>query len=101
MEVKVETQVDRQRIIVSGDVDLSTSSQLRDALNQLTKEKTLRVEVNLAGVEYMDSSGIATLVECLQQTNGYGGKLILTGMTDAVRSVFELANLLPVFTVEK
>lgn len=100
MEVKVEIQVDRQRLLVTGDVDLSTSTQLREALNRLTQEKTMRIEVNLAGVAYMDSSGIATLVECLQQTNSYNGKLVLTGMTEAVRSVFELANLLPVFTVE-
>ncbi len=100
MEVKLEPQVDRQRVLVTGDVDLSTSTQLREVLNRLTGEKTPRIEVNLAGVGYMDSSGIATLVECLQQTNGYHGTLILAGMTEAVRSVFELANLLPVFTVE-
>ncbi len=100
MEVRTETQVDRQRVLVTGDVDMSTSAQLREALHRLTKEKVRLIEVNLAGVPYMDSSGIATLVECLQQCNAYGGQLVLAQMTENVRSVFELANLLSVFTVQ-
>ena len=100
MDIKTQQLGDRTVVGVTGEVDLFSSPQVRDALNKLTKAKTKLIEIELSGVSYMDSSGIATLVECLQQSNGYGGKLVLKNMSPAVKSVFELANLLSVFTVQ-
>ena len=48
---------------------------------------------------YIDSSGVATLVEALQIVNRYGGRLVLVGMTARVRGVFEIARLDTVFAL--
>ncbi len=83
----------------TGDVDLSRSPSLRVALRDALAVKPGRVIVDLAGVEYMDSSGIATLVEALQIARRGGTRIILCALRDRVRSVFEIARLDTVFTM--
>jgi len=50
-------------------------------------------------VPYMDSSGVATLVEAMQTARRTGGRLILCSMQAKVRSIFEIARLDTVFTI--
>ena len=60
-----------------GDVDLSTSPDLRAALQEAFTRKPAKVVVDLSGVAYMDSSGVATLVEALQNARRSGSRLVL------------------------
>ena len=53
--------------------------------------------MDLKKVSYIDSSGLATFVEALQRMNQAGGKLVLMGLTAAVRGVFEIAKLDSIF----
>ncbi|MBI3128168.1 MAG: STAS domain-containing protein [Candidatus Tectomicrobia bacterium] len=84
---------------VSGEVDMSNSPQVREKLIGFIKKKAPAILVDLGGVTYMDSSGIATLVEGLQETMGYGGKFRLVSLTPKVRQVFDLARLTDVFEI--
>ena len=99
MEVQVHNQ-DRAAIIeVLGEVDLYTSPRMREAIVQTASIKTALVVVDLSGVKYMDSSGVATLVEGLQLSRGYGGVFRLAGLGGAVREVFKFAKLEKVFEI--
>ncbi|HNR90905.1 MAG TPA: STAS domain-containing protein [Dokdonella sp.] len=83
-------------IRLRGEVDLSWSQQVRKAvLDALTSSS--RVGVDLAEVGYIDSSGIAALVEGFQQARTQGRGFALVAVSDAVRSVLELARLDRVF----
>ncbi len=82
-----------------GDVDLSRSPALRNALRQAQAAKPSKLVVDLAGVEYMDSSGVATLVEALQIARKNNTKIVLCDLKDKVRSIFEIARLDTVFTI--
>jgi len=84
---------------VSGEVDMMSSPDLRRVLTEALRAKPRVLVVNLANVAYMDSSGIATLVECLQGTRVYGGKLRLVEMRREILDVFELARLDRVFEI--
>jgi len=84
-------------IHVSGEVDMSTSPDLRKVLQTEVKAKTARIIVDLDGVSYIDSSGLATLVECLQGVRKYNGELLLAGLRKTVKDVFEIARLNEVF----
>jgi len=55
--------------------------------------------VDLSGVNYMDSSGVATLVEAMQISRRQSTKLVLCSLQDKVRSVFEIARLDRVFEI--
>ena len=83
----------------SGDVDLYSSPRLRDALLAEIKADGPSVLVNMSGVTYIDSSGIATLVEGLQLSRQTKTRFGLFGLRPNARSVLELARLHKVFTI--
>ncbi len=84
---------------IRGEVDLYSSPDLRKVLLQLTSASTPVLIIDLGNVKYMDSSGVATLVEALQQVGKYDGKLKLAQLRDAVKDVFELSRLDKVFDI--
>ena len=84
---------------VSGEVDMKTSPDLRRHLVALVGEKSEWIVVNLESVEYIDSSGLATLVECLQGAKKYGGRLSLTGMNENIKDIFVMTRLDTIFEV--
>jgi len=90
---------DGKYVELSGDVDLSRSPELRQGLLEMAKQKPDRLVIDLAGVPYMDSSGVATLVETLQAQRKGGGKMILCNLQPKVLSIFEIARLNMVFTI--
>lgn len=99
MEVHVRNHERAAIIEVQGEVDLYTSPRMREAIIQTASDKTPMVVVDLSGVGYMDSSGVATLVEGLQFSRGYGGAFRLAGLGGAVREVFKFAKLEKVFEI--
>lgn len=85
-------------VSVGGEVDLSWSPQLRKAILDALATKQ-PVAVNLAQVSYIDSSGIAALVEGFQQARGKNQRFALVAISTAVRAVLELARLDRVFPI--
>jgi len=82
----------------SGDVDLQSSPDARKILLECVARK-MPVLVDLSQVNYIDSSGIASLVESLQTARKGGGNLLLVSVSDAALRVLELARLDRVFTI--
>lgn len=99
LNIKSEKREQSLVISPSGDIDLMGSPTLRVELRKAAGEKPERLVIDLSGVTYMDSSGVATLVEAMQITRRSNTKLVLCGMQDRVRSVFEIARLDSVFTI--
>lgn len=99
LEVNNITKQGATIVEIHGDVDLYSSPQVRSVLMELTEKKTPGIVVDLKDVGYMDSSGVATLVEGLQQVGRYGGKFKLMHLASAVREVFELSRLDKVFEI--
>ena len=67
-EMNVEVAKHGETVVASpvGEIDLARSPSLRSRLAEVLKEKPSRLIIDLAQVPYMDSSGVATLVEALQ-----------------------------------
>lgn len=86
-------------LLIKGDIDMSSSTLVRTYLTNLFDENTKAIVVDLSKVAYIDSSGIATLVEGLQWSHANDTKFRLTCMTPMVKDVFEIARLLTVFEV--
>lgn len=100
IEVKTEVLSPQEAMVrVSGEVDMNTSPKLREILNSAAAQGMKQVTIELSGVSYMDSSGIATLVEMLQHMLARKGRLILKAMKPEVKSVFEIAHLTEVFEI--
>lgn len=94
-------QLDKTTIFdVSGDIDLANSPVIRKALLREVKEiRTPRVVMNLSKVRYIDSSGVASLVEGLKASRDVGSRFILFGLSTSAREVLQLSGLLKIFEV--
>jgi anti-sigma B factor antagonist len=86
-------------IAPSGDIDMDTSPDLRKTLMMLIKKRTAVLLVDFTGVSYIDSSGIATFVECLKSMTSYGGRLKLFSMTEGIKEIFSFSRLDKVFEI--
>lgn len=87
---------------VSGDIDLANSPAMRKVLlGEIKEKKTPKVFLNLKNVRYIDSSGIASLVEGLKAARDAGTRLILFGLSGAVREVMELSRLQRIFEIHE
>lgn len=83
---------------VWGEVDLSWSQDVRrQVLDAYARARSLAVQLD--GVSYIDSSGIAALVEGFQHARSKGGRFALLAPSEAVRAVLELARLDRVFPI--
>ena len=85
---------------VSGEVNIQTSPKLKASMKPLFEGKAQEVHVDLSAVPFMDSSGIATLVEGLQWARNENGRFVLHQLQDTVRDIFVLAKLDTVFDIE-
>ena len=101
MEITREAKPNATVVRIKGDVDMRSSPELRAELLVVSKEKPKRVIVSLEHVGYIDSSGIATLIECLKNVHHAGGKLSLVGVNEDIYPVFELAHLTEVFDIRR
>ncbi len=85
---------------LSGDIDFANSPQVRDSvLHEIRESRASRVMVNLSQVRYIDSSGVASLVEGFKASRDLGSRFILFGLSTAAREVLQLSRLLKVFEV--
>ncbi len=83
-----------------GEIDFGRSPALRQQLMAvLQQKKPARLVLDLTAVPYMDSSGVATLIEILQAQRRLGARLVLFGLQPKVRGIFEIARLNSVFTI--
>ena len=95
-----ERKVDEVTILeLSGEIDINTSPEVRKAFEQLIKEQRKKVLLNFTEVTYIDSSGLATLVEMLQRLKRFGGTLRLCGLSEKVRGLFEITKLDRLFSI--
>ena len=96
--VKSVKQQDKAIIMeLAGDIDLHHSVDLRQHLLDIMEKRPCVTIVNMSQVAFMDSSGLATLVEALQLCRRYEGELRLVGMQPRVRSIFEISRLDSIF----
>jgi anti-sigma B factor antagonist len=85
---------------VSGNIDISNSPEIRKALLRELREKDVsRVVLNLSGVDYIDSSGVASLVEGLKVSRESGSRFLLFGLSDSAREVLKISRLLKLFEI--
>jgi anti-sigma B factor antagonist len=84
---------------LEGEIDLHVSPRISASLGALIDEKPKQIVVDLTKVTYIDSSGLAVLIEGMQNVEAYGGRFALAGLQATVRPIFEIARLDQVFRI--
>jgi anti-sigma B factor antagonist len=101
MDIKVlDESNDKATISLNGTITFKNSNELRVALTELGKKKIKKIRIDMNGVDYLDSSAIATFIECLKTVKAYGGELVLFNLNDACKDIFMIARLDKIFTFE-
>ena len=96
MQVKATQKEEVTIFHVDGEINMGTSPELRKLFEKQTAKK---VVIDLEKVVYIDSSGLATLVEMLKKMKSQGGSLGLSGMSEKVKSLFEITKLDKLFSI--
>jgi anti-anti-sigma factor len=80
-------------LAVKGEIDIATSPRLIAALNDAVTDSSDSVVVDLAGVEFMDSTGLALLVRVHRRLRGRGRGFAVVCPDGPVRRIFELTDM--------
>lgn len=84
---------------LGGEIDMKSFTKLKDKFKELYRDKPQVLVVNMTQVDFMDSSGLATLVGALKWCRQNGSELKLVGLNQHVRSVFEICRLESIFQI--
>lgn len=84
---------------LEGEIDLHVSAGVAAKLRAAIQEKPEKVVIDLSKVTYIDSSGLAALINAMQEVEAYRGKLYLVALDEPVRIIFETLRLNQVFRI--
>ncbi len=98
MKTSVRDQGSVRIVAVEGDIDLGNAGELRKVLFDALRDSD-KLALNLGAIRYIDSSGIATLIEVLRESKRVNKGLALFAMSPAVRDVFKLTHVIKIFQV--
>ncbi len=91
----------RAELRLTGSMNIHTAMALRKRLKALLTDEVNEIRVDMRGVDFIDSAGIAVMVEGLQWSRKKEGRrFVLVGLSENVRDIFELAKLDTVFDIE-
>ncbi len=94
-ESKTQTGI----LALEGEIDLHRSPQVKETIEPFIAQKIARILVDFSAVTYIDSSGLAVMIETLQRIQSYGGKFAMFGLRESVRAIFEIARLDQIFSI--
>jgi anti-sigma B factor antagonist len=98
LDVKERQAGDVTILDLSGEVRIGEGSiSLRDSIRNLADQNKKKVLLNLAGVKYMDSSGVGELIANYTTISRQGGHLKLLNLTDRIQNLLVITKLLTVF----
>ena len=84
---------------LSGEIDLHASPALRAELQKCAHAKTAALILDFSAVDYIDSSGLATLIEYVRESAAFKGQVALFGLQKKVRTIFDLVRLNELFVI--
>ena len=100
MALEVETRPEVNGVTVlapSGRLDVAGAPALREAIGEVVRDAPAKVVIDMAGVSFVDSTGLGSVIAALKQIRGTQGELRLAAPNQQVRVVLELTTLDRVF----
>ncbi len=86
-------------LYLSGEINMFCAVELRGGFMNILRDKPSRMLIDMGKVEFMDSSGLAVLIESLQVMRKYGGQMALVSIPEQVRSILEISRLDSIFNI--
>ena len=99
MKIKDEKMDDIIICNLEGEIDINTSLELRKVFDKFINNNQKKIIIDFSYVSYIDSSGLATLIEMLQRLKKIGGNLYLVNLSDRIKNIFEVTKLIKLFLI--
>lgn len=99
--VQLERADSESVVHLHGDIDLFNAPQLRACIDELVDDGEMRVVLDLADLELIDSSGLGALIAGMRRLRSIGGEVILRSPRRSTAQLLEVTGLLQVMNVER
>jgi anti-anti-sigma factor len=86
-------------LTLTGRLDSASATSLKEKVKACAKNGQIQLVIDMAGIDFVDSSGLGSLVACLRSVNKLGGTIRIAALQDRVRAVFELIRLHHIFEI--
>jgi anti-sigma B factor antagonist len=93
LELAIEEQDGLVRLLLRGELDLSTVSRVQEALERAEASSPPVIVLDLSKLTFLDSTGLRCLVTADQRARDTGRRLVIVRGPDAVQRVFEITRL--------
>ena len=93
LAIDVQESQNRFTLKITGEIDVYTAPELKDQLLPLTEVEGNAVEADLAGVSYMDSTGLGVFISAYKAAKEYDSYFELTHVQDRVSRLFKVTGL--------
>ena len=97
METKLMNE--HMQVVLSGSIYVEEAKEVREVLSSIIDQGQTSLLINLAQVEYIDSTGLGMLVSIQKRAVMRGGSVRLQGLNGLVKELFELTRLTTVFEI--
>ena len=99
MEIREEKINDVEVLRLEGRLDASSAKDIKEKVALLTKENRVKLVIDMGGIDFIDSSGLGSLVSSLRSVNKLGGDIKISALQNQVRAIFELTRLHRIFGI--
>jgi anti-sigma B factor antagonist len=88
-------------VSLQGRITINNADEMRRTLSGALRPELPKLTVDLSGVTYMDTSGLATLMETMRIARQQGTRLVLSGIQNQPRYLLQVTDLDHVFEIEE
>jgi anti-anti-sigma factor len=99
MQVNVTNRTGKTAIVLQGRFDFNAHREFREAVDQAVKESAREIQVDLGGVDYLDSSALGMLLMLRDKAKNASKEIELANARGAVKQVIDIANFGKLFTL--
>ncbi|GIN73600.1 anti-sigma-B factor antagonist [Bacillus sp. J14TS2] len=101
MNISIDVEETETGIIakLAGEIDAYTAPTVRDELLPRAEQSEMKIVVDLSEVNYMDSTGLGIFVGLFKTLKEHNGELVLKGMSDRLKRLFDITGLADVMDV--
>ena len=99
MEILEEKINDVEVLKLEGRLEASSAKAIKEKVAFLAGENRVNLVIDMGGVNFIDSSGLGSLVSSLRSVNKLGGDIKISALQDQVRAIFELTRLHRIFSI--
>jgi anti-anti-sigma factor len=99
MQANLTNQDGKSVIVMQGRFDFNAHREFREAVDRAVKEAPGVIQIDLEGVDYLDSSALGMLLMLRDKAKNAGKEVVLAGARGSVKQVIEIANFGKLFTL--